>query len=500
MIRRIYYPIRAIMVGLVTTQILATIHVYRSNIDLYGMVTLLREAGYVVIPNAIVLPSLNAIGSAFYGGLFFTLSLGAGLSLFAFLGAWIWDRVFEKKRGVLLFFAVAWAIPVFAVNHTFVSPMVTAYFVTIPLVVFSTTIKVLPKKDKGHPWKKGLIPVVPIAILTLLWSVQADRYLFLDIRDFLLLSNPIGQKVDAFYYRYTLYPAHVFKTLGQKTVKACTVTGDAKDPIIRKIVAALIRYNYLPVTSKQGQHPVKLNIASQDATLVFSYLDKPALTVPLRTFLAEPNNVLGQLSQATDRNAVFRQATIICLLVGFPVLLYLLVFSLVHVSAGFIAGWHRASLIAAAISFFMGVALLAPLVVGRTGSIEANQLSETLYSENWRQRVSALRKIVEQKEDLLRFGHVDRFLVSAHLPERYWTAKALGMSRSPQAYSHLVQLLDDNHPNVVSMALFSLGQRRDNRAMKEIQYRLETSDHWYNQWYAYRALRTLGWRQPTRAG
>jgi len=25
--------------------------------------------------------------------------------------------------------------------------------------------------------------------------------------------------------------------------------------------------------------------------------------------------------------------------------------------------------------------------------------------------------------------------------------------------------------------------------------RIETSDDWYNQWYAYRALRNLGWKQ-----
>ena len=25
--------------------------------------------------------------------------------------------------------------------------------------------------------------------------------------------------------------------------------------------------------------------------------------------------------------------------------------------------------------------------------------------------------------------------------------------------------------------------------------RIETSTHWYNQWHAYRALRTLGWKQ-----
>jgi len=51
------------------------------------------------------------------------------------------------------------------------------------------------------------------------------------------------------------------------------------------------------------------------------------------------------------------------------------------------------------------------------------------------------------------------------------------------------------HANVVSMAFYALGQRGDRQAIKEILTRIETSKHWYNQWYAYRALRRLGWKQ-----
>jgi HEAT repeat protein len=83
------------------------------------------------------------------------------------------------------------------------------------------------------------------------------------------------------------------------------------------------------------------------------------------------------------------------------------------------------------------------------------------------------------------------------VPERYWLARALGVSRHPETYPNLLAFLDDAHPNVVSMAFYALGQRGDRRAIKEILRRIETSDHWYNQWYAYRALRQLGWKQGT---
>jgi HEAT repeat protein len=45
------------------------------------------------------------------------------------------------------------------------------------------------------------------------------------------------------------------------------------------------------------------------------------------------------------------------------------------------------------------------------------------------------------------------------------------------------------------MAFYALGQRGDRQAIQEILTRIETSKHWYNQWYAYRALRCLGWKQ-----
>ena len=58
--------------------------------------------------------------------------------------------------------------------------------------------------------------------------------------------------------------------------------------------------------------------------------------------------------------------------------------------------------------------------------------------------------------------------------------------------------LDDPQPNVVSMAFYALGQRKDRKALGEIFRRIQMSDNWYTQLYAYRALRALGWRQTPK--
>jgi len=88
---RISWIAKALFLGLLTTQILSTLHVYLSNADLYQTVTTISEAGYLSIPNQRVTHTLKEFAPAFFGGIFFTLSIGAGLSLFSVGFAWLWD-------------------------------------------------------------------------------------------------------------------------------------------------------------------------------------------------------------------------------------------------------------------------------------------------------------------------------------------------------------------------------------------------------------------------
>jgi HEAT repeat protein len=129
----------------------------------------------------------------------------------------------------------------------------------------------------------------------------------------------------------------------------------------------------------------------------------------------------------------------------------------------------------------------------RTERVE--DLNKALASRCWQERVAALKIIREKGIEIADLPAYQKVLLSPYIPERCWLAQALGGSKRPETYYHLVAYLDDPHPNVVSMAFHALGQRRDRRAIKEIVERIKASDNWYNQWYAYRALRTLGWKQ-----
>ena len=127
--------------------------------------------------------------------------------------------------------------------------------------------------------------------------------------------------------------------------------------------------------------------------------------------------------------------------------------------------------------------------------MKLEDVPQALASESWQERVAALRIIEQKKLEVSSFPPYPRLLTSPHIAERYQVARALAVSRRPETYIDLLAFLDDPHPNVASMAFYGLGQRGNRRGVSEILTRIKTSDHWYNQWYAYKALRALGWKQ-----
>jgi hypothetical protein len=153
------------------------------------------------------------------------------------------------------------------------------------------------------------------------------------------------------------------------------------------------------------------------------------------------------------------------------------------------------SAIASILCFLAGIAFLVILNFGERETIEVKNLGDVLNSDSWQKRVEALKVIEQKKIEIGDFPRYQSLLSSHRIPERYWLVRALGVSRRPETYEDLVAFLDDPHPNVVGMAFYALGQRGDPRAVKGIIKRIETSNHWYNQWHAYKALRALGWKQ-----
>ena len=372
------------------------------------------------------------------------------------------------------------------------SPLVTAYFAVIPALVSWITLKWMPQKPRETAGSSALTCLLPIALLASLWAPQVENDLFVNLRDTLLLSNRIGTAVSKFYYKYTLYPAQAFKSLDQKTLKTCAIDPTLKTSLKDALTAELIQHDYLFI---EGTKAVDLKIGESGRDLIFENRGRVVLKTPAHDFLKAPADVLTRFSSKTDRYPLFRQFTYVGILIGFPVTLYLFLYGTLLFALTRFLDLKTASVTTAVLCLLSGVLLLIPLWTGSVKTVSETDPARFLESGHWQERGAAPKTIQPNGLDLPDPASYQSILDRAPIRERYWLAKALGVDRRPETYEDLWRLLDDPSPSVVCMAFQSLGRRGNPEAVTEILKRIKTMDHWYPQWYAYRALRELGWQQ-----
>jgi hypothetical protein len=242
------YPFSSLLLGLAIAQVLATVHLYLSNAVLYDSLLAIKDAGYLAIPNSHVMGQLRKAAPAFFGGLFFTFSIGAGISFFSLALAWIWDRIFYRKIFLLYVFLLLWVVCLAAVNFHGLKLFVTLYFLLIPPIVFITSAKQMSYLNKINRRPNEILHIIPVIVLALLLIWQTDGRMFTDFRDIYLLSNPVGLKINKFYYKYTLYPAEAFKSLSQKILKTARIENQKAD-VSRMLENILLNNDYIPIRS-----------------------------------------------------------------------------------------------------------------------------------------------------------------------------------------------------------------------------------------------------------
>ncbi len=359
------YPAAAILTGLALAQTIATIQVYLSNRSLYHTLTAIHGAGYLTFPNQQTMGRLQEPATALCGGIFFTLSVGAGICLLSFAAAWLWDRVCLRKTVFLVLMLLMWMGLSAGVNWKGFSPFTSLYFVVIPPVVFASTLKWMPQGNRKQPWRTGLLHIIPIMVLGLLWAPQIKGDLFFNIRDHLLLSNPLGERVVNFYYQYTFYPAEVLKPLDRKLLKTCTLEAIPEGPYKSELRKNLSTHDWIETESLKD---VDLVLSCSGSKLLLSDESGTVLRIPKKDFLAHPAANLKRFSSAADRDVFFRQFTFYSLLMGFPVTLYIFSYSLVFLILG---RWIKpgiASLASAGICFSAGLLML--MLLWQTNSQE----------------------------------------------------------------------------------------------------------------------------------
>jgi len=487
-----FHPVGIIVPGLVIAQVIAAIQVYLSNMDLYATVAAANAAGYLAIPNERVMSSLQNFPAAFFGGLFFSLSIGAGISLGTMAAVWIWARVFLRNKFILLIFLFAWGAMLLLVNIHGFTWFPTLYFLLIPPVIFLLTARRETDADIPSIQIQRLMHLIPIPLLAVLWFTQFDNEMFLDLRDNLLLSNFFGKKFSNFYYTYTLYPAEAFKSLDQKVIKTCRLENISNPSINLKLANRLMAYGYLLLP---GEAKVDLKIIQKDENLLFQADGRPIFQIQVNQFLLDSKKVLRSYSIKRDCCAIFRQITFLSLLIGFPLLIYMVLHAVFYYLFFLFLGRKRAALTASMLCLLMGISVFVYFQSNRSSSIQISDISGALKSENWHSRVAALKVIQHKKMDVADYQAYPLLLNSQVPQERYWFVKTLAFSRRPETFHDLLTFLNDKNTNIRSMAFLSLGLRKNPQAIKPLLEKIKISDDWYTQMYAYKALRALGWKQ-----
>jgi hypothetical protein len=482
------FPLAA---GLVVAQAVATVFVYGSNLRLFGHLEAITAAGYLPVPNQVIAATLKDLGPAAWGGLFYTLSIGTGLTLAAWAIALTWDRLLHRRKTVTLAVIAGWIGIVALVNWNGPTLYPSLFCILVPLATGLTTLR-LSAAGERHGLGQGWIPIAALALLTALWATQLDKQLFASIRDHVLLSNPVGRSVNDFYYRYTLYAAEAFKSFDQKTLRTARIRGTANPEVRKRVEGRLAQFDVIAVGSDRAPD-IELDLSNESLRLERG--GKTVVETILDPFLRNPAASLSRYAKATDRSGHFRKLTLIGLLGGFPILLYIVVYAALKAPLALAVGRQKAVVGASALCLVVGVLLFLPMLKARPEALSNEGLAQALSDTRWPRRVAALRYIHAHDIDVARYPQYSALLDSPLVVERYWLTRALATSRSSATYHQLISLTRDPHPNVVCQAYYALGRRGDRRAVKPILEQMAQSDHWYAQWYGYRALRRLQWHQ-----
>ena len=491
--KRLYslYPFSSLLIGLILAQILSTLHVYSSNRVLYDSLVAIKDTGYLAVPNTHVMGRLQQLAPAFFGGLFFTFSIASGISFLSMALAWIWDRLFYRRSIFLYFLLVLWLGWLIILNFDGFKLFVTLYFLLIPPAVFASASKMMSYLNQRSRRPGEIYHIIPIAVLAVFLAWQIDSRMFTDFRDIYLLSNSVGSRINKFYYTYTLYPAEVFKSLNQKMLKTGIIESK-KNTATRMLENILLNDDYIPLTP---DNDADLRIVATEDDFIFKNHDHPVLRISSKNFFPDPHKAIIEFEQKSDRWNLFRTITFFSLLTGFPLAIYVIVQAVFSILVGFFINLRTSSVLASALCFVLCLIFLFSFQLNRSRAVSEKNLTEALNSGRWQDRVAALKLIDANGLEIKQFPAYPALLKSESITERYWFVKTLANSRKPETYGDLLRFLDDSHPNVSSMALYALGKRGNKQAIGRIMQVIQTSDDWYQQWYAYRALRALGWRQ-----
>lgn len=489
------YPL-AVAAGLAACHLPASLWIFSTSQDLAAKMRALASLGFTAVPNEKIWPLLDSFPVAFKSAFFFTLSLGAGLSLlFGFLAWLLLGKSPHRLSGARLAIYAAPAILLLAgLNYKGIVLYPSLFVVFVALAVGLVSGLSARRGRERTSGLTALLFFAPIIVSAALWvSVTATlgKQLFDSLRDDVLLRNPIGVAVNNWYYRYTLYAAEPFKNMGQQKLKTAVLSDSIDGSVKKSITRALATADYVVL---KGEGPVDLVLTREGDKLVFSQSrGKPVVDMPIKEFVQKPLPSMGKYHHALDRHGFFRALTLSCLILGFPMILYYFIFGALARLGSFVLG-QKLSLVAAGLAILAFNMLLWMPLYRSVSAMKNHGDPETLLaSEDPALRIAGIRNAIQQRKKVCGLPAFQKLLNQGDIAERRWAVKALGILPCPEAESMLTALLSDENPNVVCLSMHSLKRKGAGERLQVILDILRNSPHWYVQWYAYQAAKGMGW-------
>lgn len=517
---RLLYPVRVLLFGLVIAQLIGTVLVYVSNHTLARKLTAVQAAGYGPLPGMNLDPALVSWSAALSGGVFFSLSIGAGIVVICLVAVMLVGVLTEKgwTPGIIIGWAVRiilgalWLSIFLWGNNKGVNYGLSAFLILLPPSVIVAALAWSPGRSGGYgerrqlPWRRTFHCFLIVA-LTLLWASRVDSEIFVNIKDNLLLTTRPGIKAVQLYYRYNLYAAETVKSLQQKQVKTCVLENFIHEVERQRMKDRLLDSDYftLPATTAA---PVDLVCRKDGARLLFFRQGREVMTVSVREWwqpsgIADgAGDILEQFGTRTDTARTFRQATFYLLLGATPLTIYLVVFAVFAVFPGLFFDMRLSSWLVPVLGcLFLGVVVFY-MDAPSPDKMDRAQIAQSVASGTRREKIAALRFIYRQGLDIQNFDGYQQVAEDGDFAEQYWLLKNYGHSHQPEVLNHIIAALDSRSAYVVCKAMESLRQQVgtiEPSAVKRLLLReLTASDNWYIQLYAYKFLRDLGWK-PLKA-
>ena len=455
---------RPIVTGVLAAQIIAMVLLWNSNQRVIEKAWLIEASGYLSVPTFRVASSLSQMGSIACGGLFFSLTLGVLLSLLTVLWKSIWKGFPRFRIGILALGGGFWFACLWGINANGFSVLPAIFFAAVPLSILILASFSPPKELNVSKTGFNLPFVAPLIILSGVLIFSYEHSVFVRFRDAVLLDSPLGEAINRFYYRYTLMAAEAIKPIHQKSVKTFRWNGEWPEEIKNEMKIILIKKDYLPVPDDPSPDII-VSVDPSGVTLK-DYYGKSE-TISHEEFKSAPSRYLDAFSIQSDQFTFFRRALLISLLIGFPFLVYMLCYECLFCLSQIFLDKNYAAVTAGALCLAMGLGVFAAVNFHDTAPLKLDDLP-------------ALSR-------------------SSEVPIRIKTAQALAHSTSNEAGEVLREMMMDSQVNVSCMAIWALGSRRDRAYIETLRDFLLNQADWYRQWYAYQALRKLGWRQqPSR--